>query len=132
MLSLLFSDTVPILIMAPTKIKIHLDLSGKSPKSPGESSAKSPKPDEISEASQTPSLSSLIPNPNTPELKSPLSPHETEPELKSPESISDSSNAEIVFTEELKRLKPRLAGRKMTNYPPKQGNKEESGLCVIS
>jgi hypothetical protein len=33
--------------------------------------------------------------------------------------------------EELKRLKPRLVGRKLVNCPPKSTGKEESGLCVI-
>ncbi len=50
-----------------------------------------------------------------------------------------SNNAEInkndpidpVLTEEMKRLKPRLVGKKLTNYPPKFKGKEESGLCVI-
>jgi hypothetical protein len=44
---------------------------------------------------------------------------------------SDKSNAEIVFTDELKRLKPRLATAKLKNFPPKRGRSEESGLCVI-
>ncbi|CAL8089630.1 unnamed protein product [Orchesella dallaii] len=36
-----------------------------------------------------------------------------------------------VLTEEVKRLKPRLVGRKLTNCPPKITGTEESGLCVI-
>lgn len=38
---------------------------------------------------------------------------------------------EPVLTEEMKRLKPRLVGKKLTNCPPKFKGKEESGLCVI-
>ncbi|ODN00140.1 Pre-mRNA cleavage complex 2 protein Pcf11, partial [Orchesella cincta] len=36
-----------------------------------------------------------------------------------------------VLTEEVKRLKPRLVGTKLTNCPPKFTGTEESGLCVI-
>jgi len=47
-------------------------------------------------------------------------------------SESNKPEAEIVFTEEMKRLKPRLVGKKLVNCPPKKVGREESGLCVIS
>jgi hypothetical protein len=46
-------------------------------------------------------------------------------------SETNKQDAEIVFTEEMKRLKPRLVGKKLTICPPKQLGREESGLCVI-
>ena len=44
-------------------------------------------------------------------------------------SSSDSEN--LISESELARLKPRLAGVKLTNYPPKRTGQEVSGLCTI-
>ncbi|OXA40463.1 Polyadenylation and cleavage factor 11 [Folsomia candida] len=119
---------VPI-IVPPTKMRINisgLDISAKSP------SSKDPKPEDpaaAGAASPTPEKGSTSP-------KSPTTtvvPRSPEPS----DSNNKCSNAEVMSPEEMKYLKPRLheffeSGRKFKNCPPKQGKKEESGLCVIS
>lgn len=103
-----------------------LDISAKSP------SSKDPKPEDpaaAGAASPTPEKGSTSP-------KSPTTtvvPRSPEPS----DSNNKCSNAEVMSPEEMKYLKPRLheffeSGRKFKNCPPKQGKKEESGLCVIS
>ena len=44
-------------------------------------------------------------------------------------SSSDGEN--LMSESELARLKPRLAGVRLTNYPPKRTGKEVSGLCTV-
>lgn len=107
------TETPTVPLVPPTKMRINisgLDIAAKS-----QTKAEEESKDAVTDQAE----------------QGGVSPNNIEPHSPSISDSSDKPNAEIVFTEELKRLKPRLVGRKLVNQPPKLTGKEESGLCVI-
>lgn len=80
--------------------------------------------------SQSPGKQSSSQEEGSSSITSSKSPQHVSNDNKSSDNL-DTNNINEKRLEEIKRLKPRLVGKKLVNCPPRKTGKEESGLCTI-
>lgn len=121
---LFISDATALVFTPAPKIRINLSSAFGSLSVPSEK-------EKVAESPQVPNHSSENENTRSQEQGFVKDDGSSNNIVSDNAEINKNDPIDPVLTEEMKRLKPRLVGKKLTNYPPKFKGQEESGLCVI-